>query len=153
MLPRLCFVVSAFSILHIGNMARSADALPQDESEAIAYLSKKGVAITKDADGHAIRLMSSGKPAMTAEEYQLIGLFKHLEQASLNAAPLNGQEWGFLQKLPNLKRLSIWHGSQFATLEPFNQLPVESLTIGGCTGRRDLKKPNPAQLLDAAKTL
>jgi hypothetical protein len=89
---------------------------------------------------------------MTAEEYQLIGLLTHLEQMGINAAPLADDEWRFLKSLPKLKSLAIWHGKGFATLEPFSGLPVESLTIGGCMGLRDLNK-DADMLRHAVKTL
>ncbi|QDU92415.1 hypothetical protein [Lignipirellula cremea] len=126
--------------------------LPNDEAGAIAYLSSKGVKITTD-DGHAVRLMSSGSPALSAEEYQLIGLLTHLEQMGINGAPLADDEWGFLKSLRRLKQLSIWHSKGFAALEPFSGLPVESLTIGGCMGLRDLNKDKPEHLRDAITTL
>ena len=96
---------------------------------------------------------SSGKPELTVEEYQLIGKLTHLEQMGLNAAPLKAGEWGFLHQLPNLKTLSIWHGHHFASLQPFCGLKVESLTIGGCMGLRDLNKENPDQLRNAITSL
>lgn len=131
----------------------AAQTLPTNEADVIKYLSGKGLDIKLNDAGHAVRLMSSGKPVMTAEEYQLIGLLVHLEQMGLNAAPLGGDEWGFLASLPNLKSLSIWHGKGFANLEPFCGLPVESLTIGGCMGLRDLNKENSERQRDAIMTL
>lgn len=130
-----------------------AQALPTDEAGAIDYLSEKGVTIKQDSAGHAVQLMSSGKPAMTAEEYQLIGMLPHLERMGINGAPLSKEEWKFLKKLPNLKTLSIWHCAQFAELEAFSGLPVESLTIGGCMGLRNLNRDNPEQLRHAVTTL
>ncbi|MEQ8791903.1 MAG: hypothetical protein RIC55_36940 [Pirellulaceae bacterium] len=140
-------------IVFVTTASAHAQSLPTDEAGAIEYLSAKGVSITKDADGHAVRLMSAGKPAMTADEYRLIGLLTHLEQMGLNAAPLNDEQWGFLKSLPKLKTLSIWHGAKFATLEPFSGLPVESLTIGGCMGLRDLNKDDAKKLRHAVTTL
>lgn len=128
-------------------------ALPTDEAGAIAYLEGKGVSIMKNAAGQATRLMSSGKPALSVAEYQLIGRLRHLEQMGLNASPLQEGEWGFLRELPGLKQLSIWHGSGFATLEPFSGLRVESLTIGGCMGLRDKNRDHPDRLRHAIKTL
>lgn len=130
-----------------------AEPLPTREAGAIEYLSAKGVDIKTSHDGHAVRLMSSGKPTLTTDEYQLIGLFTHLEQMGLNAAPLADDEWQFLKSLPKLKSLSIWHGKGFATLEPFSNLPVESLTIGGCMGLRDLNKNDAEKQRDAITTL
>lgn len=131
----------------------SAQTLPTDEAGAIEYLSAKGVEFKLDADGHAIRVMSKGKMLMTASEYQLIGLLTHVQQMGLNAAPLADDEWGFLKSLPKLKSLSIWHGKGFSTLEAFSDLPVESLTIGGCMGLRDLNQHDAQKLRHAIKTL
>ena len=139
-------------ILLTGSIA-GAEPLPTHEAGAIKYLSAKGVDIKTNNDGHAVRLMSSGKPTLTADEYQLIGLLTHLEQMGLNAAPLADDEWQFLKSLPKLKSLSIWHGKGFATLEPFSNLPVESLTIGGCMGLRDLNKDDAEKQRDAITTL
>ena len=130
-----------------------AELLPTHEAGAIKYLSAKGVDIKTNNDGHAVRLMASGKPTLTADEYQLIGLLTHLEQMGLNAAPLADDEWQFLKSLPKLKSLSIWHGKGFATLEPFSNLPIESLTIGGCMGLRDLNKNDAEKQRDAITTL
>lgn len=149
-MPRVLLVVTMFVL--IGTESRAED-IPTDEAGAIAYLKAKGVAITQNAEGHAVRLMSSGKPALTSDEYQLIGLLTQLEQVGLNAAPLTDSEWGFLKALPNLKTLAIWHGSGIASLKPFSGLPVESLTIGGCMGLRDRNKDQPEQLRHAIKTL
>jgi hypothetical protein len=132
--------------------ALAAD-LPTDEAEAIAYLQGKGLEIKVDAAGHAQRLMSSGKPEMSPQEYQLIGLLTHLEQMGLNDAPLKTDEWAFLHRLPKLKTLSIWHGHHFADLQAFSGLKVESLTIGGCMGLRDLNRDNPDQLRNAILSL
>lgn len=133
--------------------AASAAEFPTDEPGVIAYLRDRGLQITLDGEGHAVRLMSSGQPVLTADEYQLIGKLSHLEQMGLNAAPLKGDEWDFLHQLPQLKTLSIWHGHHFATLQPFCGLPVESLTIGGCMGLRDFNQENPDQLRNAIVTL
>lgn len=128
-------------------------ALPTDESGATAYLTAKQVSITRDEAGRAIKLMSSGTPALTPAEYQLIGLLTYLEEIGINGAPLADDQWGFLKSLPKLKKLSIWHCGKFAGLEPFSSLPVESLTIGGCMGLRDLNKDDAKKLRDAITTL
>lgn len=127
--------------------------LPTDEAGVIDYLTAKGLRISKDADGHAVALFSSGKPAMTVEEYQLIGKLTHLKQMGLNSSPLVEGQWGFLQQLPKLERLAIWHGHKFASLKPFCGLKVESLTIGGCMGLRDLNKESPERQRDAILSL
>ncbi len=131
----------------------SRAALPTDEAGAIAYLKEKGVTLTLDGDGHATRLMSSGKEGLTPAEYALFGRLTHLEQAGINGAPLRGNEWGFLKSLTRLRQLSIWHGHAFSSLEPFCGLTVESLTIGGCMGLRDLNKDHPDRLRNAILTL
>lgn len=130
-----------------------AEDLPTDEAGVIAYLRGKGVTIGTNDDGHAVRLMSSGKPPLSKEEYDLIGRLEYLEQMGLNAAPLAEDEWGFLHELPRLKRLSIWHGHEFATLKQFSKLEVESLTIGGCMGLRDKNREDPTKLRNAVTTL
>ncbi|MCB1236970.1 MAG: hypothetical protein KDM91_18020 [Verrucomicrobiae bacterium] len=127
--------------------------LPADEAGAIAYLKAKGVEIFPGPDGKPKRLQSSGKEGLTPEDYALMARLTTLEQMGLNAAPLTGDQWGFLQAMTGLKSLSIWHGHHFATLEPFCGLKVESLTIGGCMGLRDLNKDNPDRLRDAILTL
>lgn len=128
-------------------------ALPTDEAGAIAYLTEKGVTITKNAEGHAASLKAPGKPALTAEEYALIGQLTSLEQMGINGAPLADGEWGFLKSLPKLKQLAIWHSAGFGSLEPFSGLPVESLTIGGCMGLRDLNRSDKTKLRNALTTL
>lgn len=153
---RLTLAATLLVLMHGGAAALAADTkvdLPRTETGAIAYLKAKGVRLTINDQGHAIRLMSSGKPAMTTDEYQLIGLLTHLEQAGINGAPLTEDQWAFLKKLPRLKRLAIWHGKGFATLKPFCGLPVESLTIGGCMGLRDKNKKEPKKQRDAILTL
>jgi len=127
--------------------------MPTTEAAAIQHLKAKGCSIQQNAAGHATRLMSQGKPPMSASDYQLIGLLTHLEQMGLNAAPLKEDEWGFLKSLPALNRLAIWHCKTIASLEPFSGLKVESLTIGGCMGLRDLNKNNPAKLRNVVLTL
>ena len=139
------------TLLAAGNA--DAKTLPTDEADAIQYLSDKGLDIKRDENGHAIGLMSPGKQPMTAEEYQLIGLLTHLEQMGINGAALDENEWEFLKSLPNLKSLSIWHCKGFATLEPFSGLPVESLTVGGCMGLRDLNKDDAGKQRNAMTTL
>ena len=161
---RLLPCLGALALLtHAGSLQA---ALPTDESGVIAYLTDKGLKITKNPEGHAIIVYSRGasvptpgKPEvkgealLTAEEYQLVAKLPHLEETAFNLAPLRDTEWGFLQALPKLKRLSIWHGHKFATLEQFSGLPVESLTIGGCMGLRDLNRDNPKKQREAIMSL
>ncbi|MCA9061241.1 MAG: hypothetical protein KDA85_22160 [Planctomycetaceae bacterium] len=130
-----------------------AQELPTDEAAVIAYLTDRGMEIRCDDAGHAVRLMSQGRTPLSAAEYALIGRLPQLEQMGLNAAPLKAEEWAFLQSLRNLKTLSIWHGHHFATLEPFCGLSVESLTIGGCMGIRDLNRDRVDAQRDSILTL
>ncbi|MCA9063207.1 MAG: hypothetical protein KDA96_09110 [Planctomycetaceae bacterium] len=145
----LIILVVFATFVSVASVPTAAD----EETSAIERLTEKGFEIRTDSNGHAIRLMSSGKGDLTAADYQLIGKLTHLEQMGLNAAPLKADEWQFLKALPRLKTLSIWHGHHFATLEPFSGLPVESLTIGGCMGLRDLNKDAPDRLRNAITTL
>jgi len=131
----------------------AAAALPTDEAGAIAYLKSKGVEVTQNDAGHAVRLMSSGTPPLTAEEYALIGLLSHLEDMGLNGARLADDQWGFLKSLTKLKRLSIWHGHEFGSLEPFSGLSIESLTVGGCMGLRDKNKDDVHKHRNVVTTL
>ena len=141
---------SLFWILLFTAIPSSAQTLPTDEADTIEYLRSKEVTIRQDSEGHAVRLMSTGKPTLSPAEYQLIGRLTHLEQVGLNGAPLAEGEWRFLKSLPKLKSLSIWHGHGFAT---FSGLPVESLTIGGCMGLRDLNRGHAEKLRHVIKTL
>lgn len=137
----------------LSNALLQAQVLPTDEAGVIAYFTEKGLRISKDKEGHAVALMSSGKPVMSVEEYQLIGKLKHLKQMGLNSSPLVEGQWGFLRELPKLGRLAIWHGHHFASLKPFCGLKVESLTIGGCMGLRNLNKDTPERHRDALRSL
>jgi len=130
-----------------------AETLPTDEAGAIAYLRAKGVDVKANDAGHAVRVMSGGKEKLTPSEYQLIGLLVHVEQMGINGAPLAAEQWGFLKRMKKLKRLSIWHCAGFATLEPFCGLPVESLTIGGCMGLRNMNRETPERQYHAITTL
>ncbi len=108
--------------------------LPADEAGAAAYLESKGAKFKLDGEGRPVRLQHGGKPAMTMEEYALIGRIASLEQVALNGAPLEDGQWGFAKQLPNLKSFTVWHAGKFSTLENFSNLPIESLTVGGCVG-------------------
>lgn len=127
--------------------------LPTTEEAILTYLTDKGVKIYRDREGTPTRLMSDGKEGLTAGEYALIGQLTTIQQVGINAAPLNEEEWGFLMEMPNLKQLSIWHAKGFADLKPFSGLKVESLTIGGCMGLRDLNRETPERQRDAILTL
>jgi hypothetical protein len=124
-----------------------------DEATAIAALTAKGFDITKDASGHATRLMLKSGKDLTPGDYAPIAQLTSLEQIGINGSALADGEWGFLKSLPKLKQLSIWHCAGFGSLEPFSGLPVESLTIGGCMGLRDKNQDSPEALRHAIKTL
>jgi hypothetical protein len=128
-------------------------ALHADENTAIAALTAKGFDITKDATGHATRLMLKSGKDLTPGDYAPIAQLTSLEQIGINGSALADGEWGFLKSLPKLKQLSIWHCAGFGSLEPFSGLPAESLTIGGCMGLRDKNKGDPAKLRNAITTL
>ena len=89
-------ILAVIAVVTLSCVSSFANDLPTDESGAIAFLKTKNVDIKIDADGHAVRIMSSGKTTMTADEYQLIGLLTHLEQIGINAAPLSGDQWSQL---------------------------------------------------------
>jgi hypothetical protein len=126
---------------------------PSREDHLIASLTDKGVEITKNADGKAIRIMVKDGKELAGADFALIGKLTSLEQVGINGAPLGDGEWVFLKSLPKLKQLSIWHGAEFSSLEPFSGLPVESLTIGGCMGLRDKNKGDVSKLRNVITTL
>jgi len=127
--------------------------IPAEEKRAIAFLEAKGMKLIMNDDGHVVRLTHSGQPTLTPAEYGVIGQLTELEAMGLNATTLKEGEWGFLHELPKLKQLSIWHGKGFANLKPFSDLPLESLTVGGCMGLRDFNKETPEKQRDAILTL
>ncbi|MGB0578662.1 MAG: hypothetical protein ACPGVU_03070 [Limisphaerales bacterium] len=115
-------------------------------------LEKKGIKIHKDRAGKPTRLMSRGNPALTVADYESLNQFP-VSSMGLNASTLKNHEWGFLKQQKDLKRLSIWHAKGISSLEAFSGLKVESLTIGGSMGLRDLNKANPEKHRDAVLTL
>jgi len=127
--------------------------LPTDETGAIALFKKAGARVTTNEEGHAIKIFSGGKPQHSISELQLIGLFSHLEELALNAPMAGDKDWGFLRNLPELKKLTIWHGHHFTSLLQFSNLPIESLTVGGCMGLRDLNKGKLEKQRDAVLSL
>jgi len=143
-----------FALLLLALVTNLHAALPTDEAGAIVYLTGKGLTITKNANGHAVTLKSSGQPPMTAaEEYALIGKLTQLEDVNFNAAPLGDGEWGFLKALSKLKSLAVGHSGKFSTMEPFSGLPLESILVGGCVGLRDLNRSDKGKLRNAVTTL
>jgi hypothetical protein len=127
--------------------------LPTDEAGVIAWFEEAGARVSKNEEGHAVKIFSGGKPPHSSEELQMIGKLVHLEQIALNSPQASNEEWGFLQQLPQLKNLTIWHCKTIQSLEPFSDLPIESLTVGGCMGLRDLNKESPESQRDAVLTL
>lgn len=117
-----------------------------------ARLAKKGIKVSKDRAGKPTRLMSRGNPSLTVTDYQSLKKFP-VTSMGLNASTLKNHEWGFLREHQQLKRLAIWHAKGISSLEPFSGLSVESLTIGGSMGLRDLNKGNPDKHRDAVLTL
>jgi hypothetical protein len=127
--------------------------LPTETAAIESYLSERGCKISRDASGQAVKLLSQGKPPLQVEEYQLIGKLTSLEEIGLNAAPLADDQWHFLHQLPKLRRLMVWHGHQFASLEAFSNLPLADLTVGGCLGLREKNRDQPDRLRHAVMTL
>ena len=127
--------------------------LPTEEAGAIALFKKAGARITTNEEGCAVKIFSGGKPQHSIEELQLLGLLSHLEEIAVNAPLAGDKDWGFLRKLPELKKLTIWHGHHFTSLSPFSDLPIESLTVGGCMGLRDLNKGQVEKQRDVVLSL
>ncbi|MDF1861389.1 MAG: hypothetical protein P1U87_14330 [Verrucomicrobiales bacterium] len=127
--------------------------LRANEAEVIALFEKAGARIAKNEEGHAIKLFSGGKPPHSVAELQRIGELKHLEQIALNSPMAGNEEWGFLRELPALKVLTIWHCKTISSLAPFSGLPIESLTVGGSMGLRDLNRETPEEYRDVVLTL
>lgn len=124
-----------------------------DEAATIALFTEEGARITLDSEGHAVKLFSGGKPQHSVEDLQKIGTLEHLEELALNAPAAGNDDWKFLHEMAALKKLTIWHGHEFSSLEPFCDLPIEALTVGGCMGIRDLNKDQPEKQKDAVLTL
>lgn len=127
--------------------------LSTEEADIIALFEQAGARVTKSEAGNAVKVFSGGKPAHSVEELQLLGKLKHLEQIALNNPVAGNDEWSFLKDLPALKTLTIWHCKTFSTLAPFSGLQIESLTIGGCMGLRDLNREYPEKQRDTVLTL
>lgn len=127
--------------------------LSAGEKETVAFFTKQGGRLKLDADGHVERLTIYGKLDVTVAQFQDIGSIQSLQQLAVNVPPAGDGEWNFLRKLPHLKTLTIWHGHQFSSLSDFSDLPLESLTLGGCMGLRNLNKDNVARQRDAVLSL
>jgi len=129
-----------------------AQVSPQ-EADVISFFETAGARVSKDDEGHAVKLFSGGKPPHSVEQLQQIEDLTRLEQIALNSPQAGNDEWGFLKKLPELDVLTIWHCKTIQSLKPFSDLAIESLTVGGCMGLRDLNKEAPEQQRDAVLTL
>ena len=141
-----------FSLIIVWTSPARAE-LPSDEAGVIALFKKAGARVTTNDDGHAVKLFSGGKPPHSTEELQLIGKLIHLEELAVNSPRAGDDEWGFLRKLPKLRRLTIWHCKTFTSLKPFCDLPIQRLTIGGCMGLRDLNRDHPEKQRDSVLSL
>lgn len=124
-----------------------------EEQAAIEMFEEAGARLTLDNKGHVIKLFSGGNPPHSVEALQQIAAMENLEELALNSPAAGNDDWGFLQELKQLRKLTIWHGKYFSGLEPFSDLPIESLTVGGCMGLRDLNKDEPEKQRDAVLTL
>lgn len=131
----------------------SLTAASADDSGAIAFFQQHGGRITTDDKGHAIKLFVGGKPALSVDELQRIGELTHLQELAINAAPANDDQWEFLKSLNHLRKLTLWHGHHFKSLQSFNGLAVESITFGGCMGLRDLNRDAPEAQRNSVQTL
>ena len=140
-------------LVTLASVALLLTAASAAESGTIQFFQDRGDRVTTNDDGHAIKLFSGGKPELSVDDLQRIGELVHLEELAINAPPADDTQWGFLQSLPKLRKLTIWHGHHFRNLEAFNGLPVESITFGGCMGIRNLNRENPGAQRNAATTL
>ncbi|MCB1228995.1 MAG: hypothetical protein KDN19_01940 [Verrucomicrobiae bacterium] len=141
------------SMILFSATARGADTLPSDEAGAAAWFESHGARVTRDAEGHCLKLFHSGKPEFSVEELALIGKLVHLQELALNSAKAGDGDWDFMRQLPDLKTVRIWHGHHFAKLDSFAGIAAEDVLIGGCMGLRDLNKDDPDALRDAVLTL
>jgi len=139
------------SIFCLGTIVSVACA--DDESAVIERFEKAGARITKNAEGHAVKLFSGGRPPHSLSELQSLGALTDLEELALNEPRAGNHDWAFLHELKHLKKLTIWHGKTIQSLAPFSGLPIESLTVGGSMGLRDLNKETPEEHLNAVLTL
>ncbi|MEM7699369.1 MAG: hypothetical protein AAF236_13310 [Verrucomicrobiota bacterium] len=127
--------------------------IPPDEAEAIAMFEAAGARVTRNEAGHAVKLFWSVEEGFSVADFQRIGELAKLTELRLNTPPAGDDEWDFLDDLPDLKVLTIWHAKAIRSLAPFSGLPIESLTVGGSMGLRDRNREMPEQFLDAVLTL
>lgn len=130
-----------------------APAIAEDEGSVTARFEKAGARITKNPAGHVVKLMSGGNPPHSVAELQSLKALTHLEELALNAPAAGDDEWNFLRELKSLKKLTIWHCKTIRSLKPFSGLNIESLTVGGSMGLRDLNRGTPEAHLNAVLTL
>lgn len=135
----------SFLLISTGFVCLSECPLLADEANVIEFFKARGDSVDVDDQGHAVRLMARGTPPLSVEQLQQIGELTHLTNVGINMSPANDSQWGFLAKLPKLKQLKIWHGHHFKSLDIFNGLPVEELTIGGCMGLSRLNQSDKVQ--------
>ncbi len=128
-------------------------ALSEDEASVIALFEQAGARVTKDQNGHAVKLFSGGNPPHPVADLQKLAVLKHLEEIALNAPQAGNEDWGFLEELPNLRKLTIWHCKTIRSLKPFTGLKIEGLTVGGSMGIRDLNKDTPEDQFNVVLTL
>jgi len=124
-----------------------------DEPDAIAFFKQHGERVTTDENGHAIKLFIGGKSELSIDELRRIAELPHLKELAINAPPASDDQWDFLKSLTRLRKLTLWHGHHFKSLAPFNGLPVESITFGGCMGLRDLNRDAPEAQRNAVLAL
>ena len=148
-------IVKYVSILLIsaGIVCLSECPLRADEANVIEFFKARGDSVAVDDQGHAVRLMARGTPPLSVHQLQQIGELTHLTNVGINMSPADDSQWGFLAKLPKLKQLKIWHGHHFRSLDIFNGLAVEELTVGGCMGLYRLNKSEPDKAQNVITTL
>ncbi len=145
---RRFFLLSALALAMLWSPA-----IADDESTVIAQFEKAGARITKNPEGHAVKLMSGGNPPHSLAELQSLHSLTHLEELALNAPAAGDNDWDFLRELEQLRKLTIWHCKTIPSLKPFSGLKIESLTVGGSMGLRDLNRETPEDHLNAVLTL
>jgi len=146
-------IAACLGILLSASFGHCIAAPSVEEAVTAAIFEKYGARITRNDSGRVVKLFSGGNPPFSVEDLQEIANFKWLEELALNAPEAGDDDWGFLHTLTHLRKLTIWHGKHFSTLKPFSGLPIESLTVGGCMGLRDLNKEQPEKQRDAVLTL
>ena len=97
--------------------------------------------------------MARGTSPLSVQQLQRIGELTHLTSVGINMSSADDSQWGFLARLPKLKQLRVWHGHHFRSLDVFNGLAVEELTVGGCMGLYRLNKSEPDKAQNVITTL